>query len=260
MSVTTPLAFVDYFNPDRDTDSSPQVVQIYRQQFPDLYRAADRGELITATGSAIQLGGETLITYRSAIRKIFGRNFRNLDESTQGDILSALESYATTREKQIQFWDGSVVINNHQIGNMMPFPSGIPSLNSLRADMGNIPTAPAYDYYRNLRQRFFGANEGRPLVTELFYDYFDRFLAEVEKYYAEPSKYHPESEIQIAIYYYRGYFDFFQTFDKYVVDNLLQDFVGNDLWSITDFREYLRVANEIIDRRGSRFKASANHR
>jgi hypothetical protein len=58
----TGLPYVDFFHPARDTDSTPQVVQIYRNQFPDLYRATGRGELKTSTGSAIQLGGETLIT------------------------------------------------------------------------------------------------------------------------------------------------------------------------------------------------------
>jgi hypothetical protein len=157
----------------------------------------------------------------------------------------------------IQCWDGRGVINNHQIGNMMPFPSGTPSLNSLRADMVKIPAGQAYDYYRTLRQQFFDGNKGKPLVTERLYDYFDRFLAELKKYYAAPADFRPTSELQVAIYYQRGYFDFFQTYDKFVADNLLQDFVGKDLWAITDFREYVQVANEIIDSRGKRFSASA---
>jgi hypothetical protein len=142
---------------------------------------------------------------------------------------------------------------------MMPFPSDTPSLNSLRADVVNIPAAQAYDYYRDLRQQFFGDNEGNPLVTERLYDYVDRFLAEVKKYYAESADFRPKSELQVAIYYQRGYFDFFQTYDKFVEDNLLQDFVGKDLWAITDFREYLQVANEIIDSRGKRFTVSTEH-
>ncbi|HYP67785.1 MAG TPA: hypothetical protein VEP67_05965 [Thiobacillaceae bacterium] len=258
MDAMTALPYVDFFDPTRDTDSSPQIVQVFRMQFPGLYRAAERGKLKTSTGSAVQLGGDTLITYRSAIRKIYGKNFRSLDASTQRDIRSALDKYSNTAEKRIQSWDGSVVINNHQIGNMMPFPSGVPSLNSLRADMGNIPAAKKYEYYRDLRQKFFGGNEGKPLVTEMLHDYFDRFLAEVKKYYAELAEFRPRSELQVAIYFYRGYFDFFQTYDKFVADNLLQDFVGKDLWSITDFREYLQVANEIIDSRGERFTVSTN--
>jgi hypothetical protein len=252
----TGLAYVDFFDPARDTDSTPQVVQIYRNQFPDLYRATDRGELKTSTGSAIQLGGETLITYRSAIQRIYGTAFRYLDAPTQRNIESALDTNSNTAEKRIQCWDGRDVINNHQIGNMMPFPSGTPSLNSLRADMVKIPVGQAYDYYRTLRQQFFDGNKGKPLVTERLYDYFDRFLAEVKKYYAAPADFRPTSELQVAIYYQRGYFDFFQTYDKFVEDNLLQDFVGKDLWAITDFREYVQVANEIIDSRGKRFSAS----
>jgi hypothetical protein len=255
----TALPYVDFFDPARDTDSSPQVVQIYRNQFPDLYRAADRRELKTSTGSPVKLGGDTLITYRSAIQRIYGKAFRFLDATTQRDIRLALDTYSNTAEKRIQYWDGEVVINNHQIGNMMPFPSDTPSLNSLRADVVNIPAAQAYDYYSDLRQQFFGDNEGKPLVTERLYDYFDRYLAEVKKYYAESADFRPKSELQVAIYYQRSYFDFFQTYDKFVEDNLLQDFVGKDLWAITDFREYLQVANEIIDSRGKRFTVSTVH-
>ena len=43
----TCLAYVDYFDPVRDTDSTPKVVQIYRHQFPELYRATDGGKLRT---------------------------------------------------------------------------------------------------------------------------------------------------------------------------------------------------------------------
>ena len=117
----------------------------------------------------------------------------------------------------------------------MPFPSGTPSLNSLRADVVKIPTGQAYDYYRDLRQQFFDGNEGKPLVTERLYDYFDRFLAEVKDYYAEPADFRPKSELQVAIYYQRGYFDFFQTYDKFVEDNLLQDFVGKNLGLLPTF-------------------------
>ena len=218
----TSLAYVDFFDPVRHADSSPKVVQIYRNQFPELYRATDRGELKTSTGSAIQMGGDTLITYRSAIQRIYGKQFRHLDASTQRDIQSALDRYSNTAEKRIQFWDG-VVINNHQIGNMMPFPSGIPSLNSLRADVVNIPTGQAYDYYRTLRQQFLVNNEGRTTVTEKLYDYFDRFLSEVKKYYTEATDFCPTSELQVAIYYYRSYFDFFKTYEKFIEDNLLRN-------------------------------------
>lgn len=255
----TALPYVDFFVPVGETDSCRQVVQIYRHQFPALYRATDCMELKTSTGSPVMLGGDTLITYRSAIQRIYGKAFRFLDPNTKGDILTALETYSNTAEKRIQYWDGEVVINNHQIGNMMPFPSDMPSLNSLRADMVKIPPAQAYDYYRDLRGQFFGHNEGKPLVSDRLYDYFDRFLVEVKNYYAKPADFRPKSELQIAIYYQRGYFDFFQTYDKFIEDNLLQDFVGKDLWVITDFREYLQLANEIIDSRGKRFTASTEH-
>jgi hypothetical protein len=79
----------------------------------------------------------------------------------------------------------------------------------------------------------------------------------VKAYYGNPSGYIPSSKLQEAICYQHGYFDFFKTYDQYIEDNLLQDFVSKDLWAITDFREYLQVANDIIDRRGKRFTISA---
>lgn len=228
----TALPYIDFFDPALDADSSPRVVEIYRIQFPDLYRAVDRGQLRTETGSAMQFRGDTLITYRSAIRRIYGKYFRHLDAPTQREIRSILDAYSNTAEKRIQFWDGLDIVNNHQIGNMMPFPSGTPSLNSLRADVGASPDA------------------------EKIYDYFDRFLSEVESYYAKSADYRPTSKLQEAIHFYRGYFDFFQNYDKFVEDNLLQDFLGKNLLAITDFREYVQVANDIIDSRGKRFSVS----
>lgn len=108
---------------------------------------------------------------------------------------------------------------------MMPFPSGVPSLNSTRAGAG-------------------------------LYDYFDRFLDEVESFYARSSAFRPTTGLQRAIDYHRSYFDFFQTYDKFIEDNLLQDFVGKDLWSMASFQEYVQTANEIIESRGKRFTAS----
>ncbi len=221
----TALPYLDFFDPVHDTDSSPRVVKINRRQFPRLYQATDRGEIKTADGRQVILGGDTLITYRSAVKKIYGKYFSELDSLTQKDILSALETYSCTPHKQILFSDGKGVINNHQIGNMMPFPSSIPSMNTLRAGT--------------------------------FYDYFDRFLYEVKDYYGNPTGYLPSSKLQAAIYYQHGYFDFFKTYDQYIEDNLLQDFVSKDLWAITDFREYLQVASNIIDSRGKRFTVSA---
>ena len=217
----TVLSYVDFYDRNYDSDSSSRVVNIYRRQFPGLYLAADRREIGTADGRPMVLGGDTLITYRSAIKKIYGRYFGELNASIRKDILSALELYSFTSCKYIQFFDGVNIINNHQIGNMMPFPSSIPSMNTLRASM--------------------------------YYDYFDRFLDEVKNYYCNSSDYLPASKLQEAICYQRAYFDFFRTYDQYIEGNFLQDFVGKDLWAIADFREYLQVANDIIDSRSKRF-------
>ena len=239
------LAFIDFYNPIHDSDASHRVVQIYRAQFPDLYRVADRGEIKTSKGSALQLAGDTLITYRSAITRIFGKPFRYLSPEVKKEILEALASISSTPRKQVTYWDGEQVINNHQIGNLMPFPSGIPSINSFRADVVRDPGPDFSEQERGLCRKS-GAE------VKLC-DYFDRFLLEVEKYYAMRDNFHPDSALQVAIKYQRGYFEFFKTYENFIESNLLQDFAGKDLWSITDFHEYLQVANHIIDARGARF-------
>jgi len=224
----TVLMYEDFFDPIIDTDRSPRVVNIYRCQFPDLYQAEESAELKTSDGRPLILKGDTLITYRSAIKRIYGKYFGELDSATQNGILSVLETYSCTLRKQIRFSDGVNVINNHQIGNMMPFPSSTPSMNTLRA--------------------------------AAYYDYFDRFLEDVRSYYVNPTGFVPASKLQAAIQYQHGYFDFFKSYDQYIAQNLLQDFVGKDLWGITDFREYVRVENESIEARSKRYTVPEEQR
>jgi len=248
----TNLAYIDFYDPVRDADASHRVVQIYRALFPSLYQAAERGEIETSMGTRAHLAGDTLITYRSAITRIYGKPFRYLAQQTQSQILEILASNSSTLSKQVMYWDGNQVINNHQIGNMMPFPSGMPSLNSFRADVVRDP-GPSFSERERMLCRTSRSNDGWKLSTDLkLYDYFDRFLSEVEKYYAMRDDFSPDSALQVAIQYQRGYFDFFQTYGNFIESNLLQDFVGKDLWSITDFQEYLQVASKIIDDRGAR--------
>jgi len=86
------------------------------------------------------------------------------------------------------------------------------------------------------------------------------FLGDVRSNYVNPTGFVPASKLKAAIQYQHGYFDFFKSYDRYIEQNLLQDFVGKDLWGITDFREYVRVANEIIDGRSKRFTVPEEQR
>jgi hypothetical protein len=172
----------------------------------------------------------------------------------QEGILEILAFSSCTPNKQVMYWDGVMVINNHQIGNMMPFPSGTPSINSIRADVLRDPGMGFNEHDRMLCRNAL-SSETKQGADVKHYDYFDRFLSEVEKYYASRNDYSPESALQVAINYQRGYFDFFQTYVNYIESNLLQDFAGKDLWAITDFSSYVQIANQIIDRRGARFTA-----
>jgi len=249
MSTQIDFAAIDFYDPPRDADASPRVVAIYRAQFPGLYQAAARGEIMTSLNERVFLAGDTLITYRSAITRIYGKPFRYLSEQVQKTIREILASSSVTSRKQVMYWDSDrrEVINNHQIGNMMPFPSGIPSVNSFRADMVRDPGPRFSERERMLCQK----GQSDPEVKH--YDYFDRFLLAVEKYYAMRDGFRPNSALQVAINFQRGYFDFFQTYGNFIESNLLQDFVGKNLWSITDFEAYVQAANKIIDDRGARF-------
>lgn len=244
----TELAYIDFYDPKRDTDSTRRVVEIYRAQLPGLYGAAERGDIRTLKKEKTYLGGETLITYRSAIRRLFGKSFQYLVPTVQEEILAALESVSITSKKNVMCWDAKqrLVINNHQIGNMMPFPSGVPSINSFRADVIKDPGPGFTERERSLCRSRQTGSEGR------LFDYFDRFLCEVERYYGHREGFEPVTALQVAIRYQHGYFDFFQTFDNYIEANLLQDFVGVSLWSIDNFQDYLETANRIIDERGAR--------
>lgn len=245
------ITYIDFYDPERDTDASKKVIEIYRAQFPALYHAADREEIRTSTGKPTYLAGETLITYRSAIARIYGKSFRFLADQLQKEILEMIASSSFTSLKQVEYWDGSQVINNHQIGNMMPFPSGTPSMNSFRADVFRDPGPGFSERERELCRNSRSVGPGH--VDVRLYDYFDRFLSEVENFYSRRDDFQPETALQVALHYQSGYFDFFQTFENYIESNLLQDFAGISLWSITDFQEYLQVANKIIDKRGERF-------
>ncbi len=223
----TALAFRDFYHPRRDADCSYDVVKIYRAQFPELYWATDREEIKSSDGCALVLAGDTLITYKCAVRKIYGRPINDLDAATKQEIRAVLETYSHTSQKRIKCWEdeAQAIINNHQLGNMMPFPSGRPSMNSLRA-VGPL------------------------------YDYFDAFLAEVKRFYFPSRTDDPPTPLQRAIEFQRGYFEFFRTYDNFIEKNQLQDFVDVDLRSIGNFAEFVRKGNEIIDRRGKRLTAS----
>lgn len=246
------LAYVDFYDPSRDTDASHRVVEIYRSQFPALYQSAERGVIQTSAGERVCLAGDTLITYRSAITRIYGKPFRYLLPQVQTEIMEMLASVSLTPKKQVTYKQANQVINNHQIGNMMPFPSGTPSVNSFRADVVRDP-GPAFSERERMLCRGPRTSGAATPAGGRLYDYFDRFLSEVEKYYAKRDGFRPDSALQVAINYQRGYFDFFQTFGNYIEGNLLQDFAGVDLWVVTDFQEYLQLANKLIDQRGSRF-------
>jgi len=219
------LASHDFYDPsgkNGDTDRSPKVVRIFEHNFPSLYFAMREHRIKTSTGTEFVLGGDTLITYKLAIQKLWGTLYWRLPIDTQKSIQSTLHRYSWTDKKQILSFDGKEIVNNHQIGNMMPFPSGMPSMNMQRAQAGN-------------------------------YDYFDRFLHVVERYYAKGCSIEPVSELQKAICHQKGYFEFFGSYNNFIEYNLLQDFAGQDLWGITDFDEYVFRANSIIDQRGLRF-------
>jgi len=219
--------FYDPAHPTLDTDRSPDVVRIFQHNFPELYQAVKERRIKTSTGEPLVLAGDTLITYKSAIKRMYGNWYGKLRIDLQETIRLSLLEFSWTPKKKILCWDGKDVVNNHQIGNMMPFPSSFPSINVLRASGGH-------------------------------FDYFDRFLQEVQGYYSQGSLFNPTSGLQKAICHQQGYFEFFGTYNNYIEDNLLQDFAEQDLWGITDFAEYVGRANEIIDKRSQRFVDSEN--
>lgn len=176
--------------------------------------------------------GDTLSTYRTAIRVFYGHNYRFLGRKSQKEILAIVRKYTPHGERQV-FEVEQVdkrgksyyqICNNYQLGNfgIMPIRGGI---NPKRA--------------------------GSP-----YSDFFDKYLELVSASYA--GNLTVVDGLSEAIQKQKEYFESFHNMDDFVDRNMLTDFfvkTGSSYEVIPlskkkSFEEYVRVATKIISLRG----------
>ncbi|MCR8702163.1 DUF6994 family protein [Weissella cibaria] len=179
--------------------------------------------------------GDTLSTYRTAIRKYYGKHYPSLDRAQQLEIISIIKRY-TEHDGDMLFEEQYVsnegndcyrLLNNYQLGNFGIFPTQD------------------------------GINPKRAKAPYL--DFFDDFLVVLYQFYEEDD-FSPDYELTKAIQAQKNYFDNFDGFWDYVEKNFLQDFFTEDdkSYSFIDlsgsdtFDEYVERATSIINYRGRR--------
>lgn len=212
----------DFFKEGDEPDRCSLAKEIYSEIFPwysDEY-----------------FGGDTLNTYRSAIKRYYGNYYRFLDRDKQIEILEIIKKYTRQDEEQVfEFKNsnkqGSIyfqVCNNYQLGNFGIFPTR-DGINPKRAQ-------------------------------EPYFDFFDEFLVVLYQFY-ENDDFNPNDELKKAIVNQKDYFFKFDNFNDFIDKNVLWDFFYQnenngyslkDLSGSKDFEEYVKNVTSIIYARGEK--------
>jgi len=177
--------------------------------------------------------GDTLNTYRIAVKKYYGNYYRFLDREKQLEIIAIIKKYTPHNDDQIlEFEDtdsnGKLyyqLCNNYQLGNfgILPIHGGI---NPKRAQ--------------------------KP-----YNDFFDEFLSILYGFYDGTLKL--DNNLVKAIDYQKDYFNQFNDIDDFVEQNFLWDFftdIDDDsatcesLSGSSSFEEYVSLVMKIVIRRG----------
>lgn len=205
--------------PDRCSLSN----EIYQQLFP-WYNEDD-------------FAGDTLNTYRIAIKKYYGKYYRYLSREKQLEIIAIIKKYTPHEDDQIFEFEETdskgntyyQVCNNYQLGNfgILPIRGGI---NPKRAASPHL-------------------------------DFFDDFLVAVYWFYNEGGD--ANDELLKAIRSRRDYFGQFDSAEDFGTKNMLTDYFYNQetedigtyedlnyLSTNDDFEAYVKAATKIISERG----------
>lgn len=177
--------------------------------------------------------GDTLNTYRIAIKKYYGSYYRFLKRDVQLEIIDIIKKYTLHDDNQLfefEAVDGNgnayfQVCNNYQLGNfgILPIRGGI---NPKRAQ-------------------------------NPYLDFFDQFLYELNSFYEGESD--MNGDLQKSMLDREDYFNQFNNLEGFIEKNLLWDFLETDendnlnlkyLSEIEDFEEYISAVTDIIYKRG----------
>lgn len=181
--------------------------------------------------------GDTLNTYRTAIKKYYGNYYRFLSRERQLEILEIIKKYVPHDSSQIfEFEDTDAngkkffqICNNYQLGNfgILPIHGGI---NPKRA-------------------------------ASPYLDYFDKFVYAVYDFYTGEFEFN--DNLSKAIQAQADYFNRCGNINEFVYENFLDDFFENRqdengakylsvilLSEISTFEQYVRTVAEITGKRG----------
>lgn len=179
--------------------------------------------------------GDTLNTYRTAIKQFYGQYYSQLDRETQLEILDIIKQYTPHNNEHLFEFDVinddgtsyKQVSNNYQLGNFAIWPS-----------RGGINPNRAHAPYN---------------------DYFDNMIAEVYDYYQNGLT--SDNKLHEAMLKQSDYFNLFEDITDFVVQNYLVSFFEDDpenensmLWlrlsECQNFSEYVQYVTQIITQRG----------
>lgn len=209
----------DFLKQGDEPDRSELTKGVYREIFP--WYEEDKHS------------GDTLNTYRTAIKKFYGNYYRFLDRNTQLEIIEIIKKYTNYDKDQIfEFEDTDKngnsyfqICNNYQLGNfgILPIRNGI------------NPKRSKYPYL----------------------DFFTDFINVLYNFYEEED-FVSDDELKEAILQQADYFNQFEDLNDYLDDNFLRDFLylRDDGYYIIDlensetFEDYVSTVTEIIVKRG----------
>lgn len=208
----------DFLTQGEEADRSELANSIYQELFPWFDRNAH--------------AGDTLNTYRIAVKKYYGEYYRFLNREVQLKILEIIKKYTLHDETQIFEFEETdkngntyyQLCNNYQLGNLgiLPIHGGI---NPKRAQ------AP-------------------------YFDFFDSFLKTLSNFYNDSLN--KENELEKAIYCQSNYFNQFDNNENFFNLNYLFSFVEDinqdtyylkQLSSCQTFEEYVALVTDIVKKR-----------
>ncbi|RHW49325.1 DUF6994 family protein [Lactobacillus bombicola] len=208
----------DFLTQGKEADRSELINSIYHKLFPWFDKQVH--------------AGDTLNTYRIAVKKYYGTYYRFLDQEKQLEIITIIKKYTPHNDERIfEFEDTDKngksyyqLCNNYQLGNFGIFPI------------------------------HGGINPKRACAP--YNDFFDKFLSLVCDFYAGMLKL--DNGLAKAIDYQTDYFKQFKDMADFVKQNFFCDFfIDTNYYSATykklsassTFAEYVSLVTDIVTKR-----------
>lgn len=210
----------DFLTQGEEADRTPLTKEIYKAIFP-WYDESKHA-------------GDTLNTYRIAVKHFYGQYYGYLNRATQLEIVDTIKRYTPHSKNHIFEFDVITdsgfsykqLSNNYQLGN--------------------------FGIWRSRG----GINPKR--ASEPYYDYFDRMFERIYHFYDDNLT--SEDELDRAIINQSEYFHQFEDASDFVYQNYLQDFFVVDeeddalvlaqLSEVDTFGDYVQMVTAIVEKRG----------